>query len=132
MIQVAVGIIGRNGSEILLCRRRADLPYPLKWEFPGGKVKAGETTVDCLRRELKEELGIEPEIGRLFHHQNHFYPDSGSYDIFYYLVPSYAGDIDNKVFDSVSWVEIDKLGSFDSLEGNKEVIAKLTAAADFS
>lgn len=129
---MAVGIIGRNGSEILLCRRGSDLPYPLKWEFPGGKVKAGETTVDCLRRELKEELGIEPEVGGLFHNQKHFYPGSGSYDIFYYLVPSYAGEIDNKVFDSIAWVEKAELASFDSLEGNKEVIAKLTATVDIS
>ena len=125
MIKVAVGIIINNRNEILLCQRKQNLPYPLKWEFPGGKVNDGETTEECLRRELNEELGIEARIGRLYHHQHYIYPDSGTFDVFYYIIDSYSGDLVNKIFESYGWVTITKLLNYDILEGNKEVIEKL-------
>jgi len=128
MVKVAVGIITRNRDEVLICQRKPDLPYPLKWEFPGGKVDDGETTEECLLRELCEELGIEAVVGKLFHTQEYAYPDSGTFKLFYYIVGSYSGDMVNKVFESYGWVPISKLLNYDILEGNKEVIEKLTGA----
>ena len=60
---VAAGLIVRGG-EILIGQRRPNQPMALKWEFPGGKIEAGETPSEALRRELDEELGIKAEIGR--------------------------------------------------------------------
>ena len=56
-IQVACAIIENNGM-ILATQRSATMSLPLKWEFPGGKLEAGETAEACLVRELKEELDI--------------------------------------------------------------------------
>src|SRR5678815_1629355 len=64
MTRVAAGIVRRD-RRILACRRSAAMRHPGKWEFPGGKVEAGETVEECLRRELDEELGIDAEIGAL-------------------------------------------------------------------
>lgn len=125
MINVAVGIIIRERSEILLCQRTPHQPYPLKWEFPGGKVIAGETMEECLQRELKEELGINAVIGRLYHSQEYVYSDSGTFNLFYYMVTSYSGEIINNVFESYRWVPISELLNYDILEGNKNVIEKL-------
>lgn len=125
MIKVAVGIINNNRNEILLCQRKPNLPYPLKWEFPGGKVIAGETIEKCLHRELKEELGINAVIGRLYHRQEYVYSDSGTFNVFYYMVTSYSGEIVNNVFESYRWVPISELSNYDILEGNKSVIEKL-------
>jgi len=97
----------------------------LKWEFPGGKVNDSETTEECLCRELNEELGIETKIGGLYHHQHYVYPDSGTFEVFYYIIDSYSGVIVNKVFESYRWVPISELLNYDILEGNKEVIEKL-------
>ncbi|MDP9169755.1 MAG: NUDIX domain-containing protein, partial [Acidobacteriota bacterium] len=60
MTAVVAGLLVSDGL-FLICRRRADQPHPLKWEFPGGKIEAGESPQQALARELREELGIESE-----------------------------------------------------------------------
>ena len=124
MINVAVGIIMKNGT-VLLCQRKHTSRYPLKWEFPGGKVEAGESVEACLRRELFEELNIHAEAGELFHRQHYRYPDSGTFDVFYYLVPEFNGSIENRAFEAFLWVPIQQLVQYDILEGNKDVVNRL-------
>lgn len=58
-IDVAVGILMRPNGDVLLGQRPEGKPYAGYWEFPGGKVEAGESVFDALRREFLEELGIE-------------------------------------------------------------------------
>jgi 8-oxo-dGTP diphosphatase len=130
MIRVAVGIIFQQKTSqeplrVLLCQRKHSARYGLKWEFPGGKVEEGESTETCLRRELREELNIHAEIGSLFHRQQYVYPDSGTFDVFYYLVPSFTGEIVNHVFESYTWAGINAMHEYDILEGNKDIVAKL-------
>lgn len=57
-VEVAVGVLLR-GDEFLLTTRPAGKVYPGYWEFPGGKIEAGETVAEALRRELHEEIGID-------------------------------------------------------------------------
>lgn len=124
MKKVAVGIL-RENSRVLLCQRKKSARYGLKWEFPGGKVESGESAVQCLNREFSEELGIEIEVGDLYHRQEYVYPDSGSFEILYYLISSYRGEVENRAFESVKWVKEDEFGSIDVLEGNRDVIQKI-------
>jgi 8-oxo-dGTP diphosphatase len=56
-IHVACAIIEKNGK-VLATQRSAEMVLPLKWEFPGGKIDAGESAEACLKRELIEELSI--------------------------------------------------------------------------
>ena len=58
-IDVAVGILLRPNGDVLLGQRPAGKPYAGYWEFPGGKVEAGETILAALQREFVEELGIQ-------------------------------------------------------------------------
>jgi 8-oxo-dGTP diphosphatase len=62
MIEVTAAVIEREGR-ILICRRRPGERFGGLWEFPGGKTEAGESSEGGLRREIKEELGIEAAIG---------------------------------------------------------------------
>ncbi len=124
MINVVVGIIIQNRN-VLLCQRKQTSRYALKWEFPGGKVENGEQITDSLRRELFEELGISAEVGALFHRQHYVYPDSGAFSVFYHLITSFSGTIVNHAFAAYEWVPIEKLPTYDVLEGNYEVIQKL-------
>jgi 8-oxo-dGTP diphosphatase len=71
---VAAGIITEQGK-ILVTQRKEDSPHGLLWEFPGGKVKHGEEPREALRRELKEELDIEAEVGVIFEAVFHTYPE---------------------------------------------------------
>lgn len=63
---VAAGIISNGRGEILIAQRPLDGLLGGLWEFPGGKQEAGESLPDCLKRELREELAIEVEVGDLF------------------------------------------------------------------
>ena len=57
--EVAVGVLLRSDGAFLLTSRPIGKPYAGYWEFPGGKLEAGESVEQALRRELQEELGIE-------------------------------------------------------------------------
>ncbi len=130
MIKVAVGILFHPSSpgsapEVLLCQRRAGSKYALKWEFPGGKVEPGEEVEDCLVRELREELGITADEVTLFHRQQAVYPDSGHYEVWYFLVENSSGTPVNRVFNRIEWVPVDDLPEYDILEGNLDVVGIL-------
>jgi 8-oxo-dGTP diphosphatase len=71
---VTAAVIEHEGM-VLLTRRRPDAPYPLLWEFPGGKVEPGEDPLDCVVRELREELGIEVAVDGIFDVVYHRYPE---------------------------------------------------------
>lgn len=62
MINVTCAIIVNTEGEVLATQRSADMSLPLKIEFPGGKIEAGENPEDCLKREIREELDVEIRI----------------------------------------------------------------------
>jgi 8-oxo-dGTP diphosphatase len=131
MKEVVVGIITR-GEQILACQRRSSVRYPLKWEFPGGKIERGETPSQALERELHEELNIRARVGEQFFRQEWTYPDSvsdahkdGAFRVFYYYIHSFAGTPLNRVFEQIRWVNLAELQALDLLEGNREAVAFL-------
>lgn len=63
MIEVVCGVISDDAGRVLACRRSLGRHLGGLWEFPGGKVDAGETHEEALRRELEEELGIIVSVG---------------------------------------------------------------------
>ena len=64
MIAVVAGVVRRKGR-VLLCQRPEGKRFGLLWEFPGGKLEAGESPEAALERELREELAIETRTGRV-------------------------------------------------------------------
>jgi len=70
---VTAGLIIDQGK-VLVTQRKEGSAQGLLWEFPGGKVKEGEEPREALRRELREELDIEVEVGRIFEAVFHLYP----------------------------------------------------------
>lgn len=73
MIRVTAAVIEHEGR-VLLAQRPAGHRLAGLWEFPGGKLEPGETPEACLRRELREELGVETEIGEFVGSFPHEYP----------------------------------------------------------
>jgi 8-oxo-dGTP diphosphatase len=138
MKRVAVGIIWKDG-QLLACQRRRNGRYPLKWEFPGGKIESGETAREALVRELREELSINATVERQVFRQEWTYPESmassslsgsqadhdGLFEVCYYLIRSYSGEVVNNAFESIKWVSPSELQSMDILEGNREAIQLL-------
>ncbi len=124
MILVTAGIL-RNGERVLVCQRKAGDRFGLKWEFPGGKVEAGETPESCLRRELAEELGIDADVGPEVHRTDHRYPNGVSVRLLFFRILGYAGVPENREFEQFTWARPDELPAFDFLEADKEVVDRL-------
>lgn len=74
IVIVTAGVIIEK-SKALVTQRKENSSHGLLWEFPGGKVEEGEEPREALRRELKEELDIEVEVGRIFDVVFHAYSD---------------------------------------------------------
>jgi 8-oxo-dGTP diphosphatase len=91
MIQVLCAIIYID-TKILVAQRSEKMKLPLKWEFPGGKLEENESEIDCIKREIKEELNIEIEILRRL---SSSYYDYGTFKIklIPYLANYISGDI---------------------------------------
>lgn len=75
-ILVAAAVIIEPGRGVLLSRRKEGTHLAGLWEFPGGKVEAGEDPRDALRRELGEELGVVAEVGDIVEVTFHRYDDA--------------------------------------------------------
>ncbi len=73
IIEVVAAVIRRDGK-ILITQRLDDVHLARLWEFPGGKVEAGESLEVALRREIQEELGIVIVVGNEFYTVEHHYP----------------------------------------------------------
>ena len=100
---------------------------PLKWEFPGGKIEDGEQPRDALRRELEEELSIEAVIGDEVARIVHEYPGGGSVELRFFEVHSYQGEIENRIFREMRWVERSELTKLDFLEADLQLVRDLAA-----
>ena len=74
-IRVVAAVIYDGLSRVLVAQRPAGKPLAGYWEFPGGKVEAGESDADALRRELREELGVQMGAARAVLELTHDYPE---------------------------------------------------------
>lgn len=126
MKRVVAGLILKE-DKILACQRTRHQVMPLKWEFPGGKIEEGEQPRRALRRELEEELGIDAVIGDEVARIVHEYPGGGAVELRFYVVSSYRGEIENRIFRDVQWVERSQLTDLDFLEADLTLVRDLAA-----
>jgi 8-oxo-dGTP diphosphatase len=120
-IDVVAGLIVREGK-LLVCQRRADAVFPLKWEFPGGKVEAGETHEQALRRELKEELNIEIRGMTQVWRYEHKYSEDLIVNLIFFRIDGYFLEFTNLVFHDLRWMAIEDLPNLDFLDGDLPLI----------
>jgi len=123
-IRVVAGLIYKEGR-LLVCQRRGDGVFPLKWEFPGGKVEKGENDLDALRRELREELAVEVRGAGLISQYDYSYAEGPTVSLRFYHVHELAGKAANLVFEQISWCKLADLAGLDFLEGDRPLIQRL-------
>jgi 8-oxo-dGTP diphosphatase len=123
---VAAALIVR-GDEILICQRRPDQPMALQWEFPGGKIEAGESAEQALVRELTEELGIEAQIGPRVTHIRHNYRHGGAVDLQFFAVREFKGELENRIFAQLKWARFEDLPAYDFLPADRGLIRDLAS-----
>lgn len=128
MITVVAALIQEDGK-LLICQRRSDAAFPLKWEFPGGKVHSGESPEQALARELHEELGVSAEIGHEIFRTCHRYAELPDELCLIFFAVSFDSNASpqNLAFEAIEWVTFDRLPAYDFLPADRELIAKLAA-----
>lgn len=146
MTTVVAAIIARD-SRLLICQRRHDKTFPLKWEFPGGKVEAGESVTGALAREILEELGVGIEIGREVYRTQYLYEElSATIEVVFYFAKiadkkNVGGLLDGHfdaeldafnvsgAFEKVSWVAPTELSRYEFLAANAELIGRIESGS---
>ncbi|HWF05803.1 MAG TPA: (deoxy)nucleoside triphosphate pyrophosphohydrolase, partial [Candidatus Angelobacter sp.] len=113
-------------NTILICQRTEDQAMPLKWEFPGGKVEPDEDLKDALHRELDEELGIDAEIGARVAAIQHTYRGGNALELHFYRVDHFKGELQNRIFRDIRWVDRKDLPTFDFLQADTGLVKDLS------
>jgi 8-oxo-dGTP diphosphatase len=127
---VVVAAIIEDRGRVLVARRRADSQFAGLWEFPGGKVEAGETRVAALQREIREELGIqiavrpEPPVETV----------AWDYEHARVLLVAFRSDIVSGTpqlldHEALDWVPVAELADLPLLPADRPVAARLRALA---
>lgn len=122
-ILVSAGILIDRGA-VLICQRHHTDPYGMQWEFPGGKAKPGETLEQSLVRELYEELAIQAELGAEVFRLRHRYPDR-YVEVVFFHVPSYQGQIENRVFEAIEWAPRAQLPQYPFLQADRALVERI-------
>lgn len=126
MIVVAAVIV--RDRKILACQRSVAAKFPLKWEFPGGKVQPNETPEAALARELVEELNVAAKIGPHIFRTRHKYAEMNEpVELLFFAAEIVSGEVENRVFQALKWIEPKKLSELDFLEADRAFIQKLAS-----
>jgi 8-oxo-dGTP diphosphatase len=103
--EVAVGILIREDDALLLSTRPEGKPYAGYWEFPGGKLEAGETVVEALQRELHEELGITIDGAAVWKVTEHDYPHA-LVRLHWCKVRRWSGEFEMREGQAICWQQL--------------------------
>ena len=121
---VAAGILRNEGGQVLITERTEAGPFYGLWEFPGGKIQAGESALVALKRELLEEIGIEATALEPFMNLTHEYPDR-TVDLGFFVVPAWRGEPTGLEGQSLRWVNISDLKPDELLPADAPIVELL-------
>jgi len=120
-----VAAVIEQGARVLVCQRPSGDRFAHLWEFPGGKVEAGESLEAALRRELLEELGVESSIGPEFLRAQHQYPGMTEPLELVFFRATLAAAPQNLAFERIEWAWRSELHLYEFLPADRELIARL-------
>lgn len=123
-VEVAAAVIERPDGTFLLGRRPPNGIYAGWWEFPGGKVEAGETPQQALVRELQEELGIDVECAYPWIMREHVY-EHAHVRLRFFRVTEWRGELRDLQHDQLAWQQADDVFVSPVLPANAPVFAGL-------
>ncbi|MDT0593508.1 8-oxo-dGTP diphosphatase MutT [Glaciecola petra] len=125
LTNVAVGVVIRQ-QRFFVCRRLSHQHQGGKWEFPGGKVDHGETVEEALRRELKEEIGIDVQRAKPLMDISFSYPDK-TVVLHVSIVSDFTGKEHGAEGQENKWVSFAELTQLDFPAANVQIIDKLNS-----
>lgn len=126
MVVVAVALLD-DADRVLACRRTEPPVYAGRWEFPGGKVETGEDETDALRRECREELGVEIEVGPVL---GEAVLDSPGWVLRVWFGRVVAGTPTALEHGAMRWLAADELDDVPWLPADVDLVAELRRRLD--
>jgi len=123
-VRVAVGVVLNAETEVLVAQRQQGQHLAGLWEFPGGKIEAGETCEQALKRELEEEVGIVIGLCHPFARIIHQYPEK-QVELNVQLVSTFEGEAHGKEGQAVRWLALSELKEEMFPEANRAIIHSL-------
>lgn len=130
VVQVAVGVLVRGDGAFLLTSRPAGKPYAGYWEFPGGKLEAGEDVRAALQRELHEELGVQVLSAHAWQDEMVDYPHALVH-LHFWIVSAWEGELRMLEGQTFSWQQL-PVDLEPILPGTIPVLAWFAAERGFS
>ena len=126
-VRVAAAVLFHDGR-VLLTRRPPGGPLGLLWEFPGGKIEPGESVVQALERELREELGVRVEPREVLEVATYDYPHGLSVEIHFVRCETGAGDfVPGPGIHAVRWARPREVAPEEVLAADRGFLARLAA-----
>jgi 8-oxo-dGTP diphosphatase len=123
-LHVAVAVLRNAGGEILLSRRRKGTHLAGLWEFPGGKLEAGESLSEALQREIREELGIRILAHRPLIQISHSYSDKQVFlDV--HLVNEWRGSAAGKEGQQIAWVAAEEIDDYPLPPADRPIVTAI-------
>ena len=127
-VRVAAALVF-DGGRLLITQRPAEKDLGGLWEFPGGKLEEGESYQDCLRREVKEELGIEIAVGPMLAAVEHAYPEK-TVRIHFHRCALKSGVPTAIECADLEWVSVDQLDQFVFPPADAGILGEIKASPD--
>ncbi len=127
-LRVVAGALRNGRGDVLIADRPAGRHLAGRWEFPGGKVAAGESDQQALERELHEELGVTVRDSAWVMTLCHDYPER-SVELVLFDVARFDGEPQPRDGQRLKWVALSALGAEDILEADRPFIAALQRRA---
>ena len=123
---VVTAALIKDRHKILIAQRGRTKRFGWQWEFPGGKVRSGETPEACLRREIKEELNLEIQIEEHCCTVHHKYPDF-QIELMAFWCSIVGGALQLEEHEQIKWVTIPEMKQYNFVEADLNVIIALAS-----
>ena len=122
-VEVVAALIWRD-NKFLICQRPAHKARALLWEFVGGKVEAGESKEEALKRECKEELNIEISVGEVFAEVTHGYSDITVHLTLFNAAIS-GGEPQKLEHNAIAWITPSQVPDYEFCPADKDFLKKI-------
>lgn len=120
---IVVAAVTLRDGKVMICQRKPEAHNGLKWEFPGGKLEDGESPEAALARELKEELDVRCEVGRVCDAVYYRYPERDVLVLFYLC--RIDGEPRTLDCNAIAWVAFEELKAYDFAGADRVFVERL-------
>ena len=125
---VTAAVIEKDGKVLIARRKRPFMGH--HWEFPGGKLEDNETLEECLRREIREELGIDIAVGKLISSRKHVINCQSAIILYAYHADHLSGEITLNDHDEIAWVKPEDLIKYNYPDPDWQIVKDILKAGN--